>query len=65
MPVRSCYAYDLFSIYRYFRAKFDGDDEEMCLYALQSGMLGEAHRLFVEKIAPRAVLNGKLNANKQ
>lgn len=40
------------------RAKLEGDEAKMCLYALQSGMLDEAHSIFFEKVAPNMIISG-------
>lgn len=40
------------------QAKLEGDETKMCLYALQGGMLEEAHSLFFEKVAPKMIISG-------
>ncbi|EFO23831.1 hypothetical protein LOAG_04655 [Loa loa] len=39
------------------RAKLEGDETKMCLYALQGGMLDEAHSIFFEKVAPNMIIS--------
>uniref|UniRef100_A0A0R3RH94 Nuclear pore complex protein Nup98-Nup96 n=1 Tax=Elaeophora elaphi TaxID=1147741 RepID=A0A0R3RH94_9BILA len=43
-------------IARYMQAKLKDDEAEMCLYALQGGMLEEAHSIFFEKVAPNMII---------
>lgn len=40
------------------RAKLEGDEAKMCLYALQGGMFNEAHSIFFEKVAPNMIISG-------
>lgn len=42
---------------RYMRAKLEGNEVKMCLYALQGGMLDEAHSVFFEKVAPDMIIS--------
>ncbi|VDO66409.1 unnamed protein product, partial [Onchocerca flexuosa] len=42
---------------RYMRAKLEDDEAKMCLYALQGGMLDEAHSIFFEKVAPNMIIS--------
>ncbi|CAG9539116.1 unnamed protein product [Cercopithifilaria johnstoni] len=42
---------------RYMRAKLEDDEAKMCLYALQGGMLDEAHSIFFEKVAPNIIIS--------
>uniref|UniRef100_A0A8R1U0N8 Nuclear pore complex protein Nup98-Nup96 n=1 Tax=Onchocerca volvulus TaxID=6282 RepID=A0A8R1U0N8_ONCVO len=42
---------------RYMRAKLEDDGAKMCLYALQGGMLDEAHSIFFEKVAPNMIIS--------
>uniref|UniRef100_A0A1I8EGQ7 Nuclear pore complex protein Nup98-Nup96 n=1 Tax=Wuchereria bancrofti TaxID=6293 RepID=A0A1I8EGQ7_WUCBA len=42
---------------RYMRAKLEGNEVKMCLYALQGGMLDEAHSVFFEKVAPNMIIS--------
>ncbi|VDM24518.1 unnamed protein product [Toxocara canis] len=40
---------------KYMRAKLEGDEEAMCLHALDAAMYQEAHSLFYDSVAPSAV----------
>uniref|UniRef100_A0A915Q2U3 Nuclear pore complex protein Nup98-Nup96 n=1 Tax=Setaria digitata TaxID=48799 RepID=A0A915Q2U3_9BILA len=42
---------------RYMQAKLNGDEAEMCLYALKGGLLDEAHSIFCEKVAPNMIVS--------
>ncbi|VDK70240.1 unnamed protein product [Litomosoides sigmodontis] len=42
---------------RYMKAKLEGDEAKMCLYALQGGMFNEAHSIFFEKVAPDMIIS--------
>ncbi|VDK38632.1 unnamed protein product, partial [Anisakis simplex] len=37
------------------QAKLRGDEESMCIHALDAAMYDEAHSLFCESVAPKAV----------
>lgn len=39
-------------------AKLEGNDEAMCIHALDAGMYHEAHSLFYESVAPKAITLG-------
>ncbi|KAL4003183.1 Nucleoporin autopeptidase family protein [Acanthocheilonema viteae] len=42
---------------KYMGAKLEGDEAKMCLYALQGGMLDDAHSIFLEKVAPNMIIS--------
>uniref|UniRef100_A0A915APT2 Nuclear pore complex protein Nup98-Nup96 n=1 Tax=Parascaris univalens TaxID=6257 RepID=A0A915APT2_PARUN len=43
---------------KFMRAKLEGNDEAMCVHALDARMYNEAHALFYESVAPKAITLG-------
>ncbi len=44
---------------RWLQAKRDGDRQRQCWWAVQAGMLEEAHEQFVRFVAPTAITSGR------